>query len=81
MEGLFVGVLSWLLAIPLSIPGARLFGEVIGQAILELPLDFAYSTGGLAVWLLIVVVISALASLLPALRAAGVGVREALAYE
>jgi len=81
MEGLFVGVLSWLLAIPLSIPGARLFGEVIGQAILELPLDFAYSTGGLAAWLLIVVVISALASLLPALRAAGVSVREALAYE
>ncbi|GAB4533097.1 MAG: FtsX-like permease family protein [Anaerolineae bacterium] len=81
MEGLLVGVLSWLFSIPLSIPGALLFGEVIGEAILELPLDFAYSTEGLALWLLIVVVISALASLLPALRAAGISVREALAYE
>jgi putative ABC transport system permease protein len=81
MEGLFVGALSWLFSIPLSIPGARLFGDVIGEAILELPLDFAYSTGGLALWLLIVVVVSALASLWPALRAAGVSVREALAYE
>jgi putative ABC transport system permease protein len=81
MEGLFVGGLSWLLAIPVSIPGARLFGNVIGAAVLELPLDFAYSTDGLVLWLLIVAVISALASLLPALRAAGVSVREALAYE
>jgi putative ABC transport system permease protein len=81
MEGVFVGVLSWLLALPLSIPGVRLFGDVIGEAVLELPLDFAYSTGGLALWLIIVVVLSALASLWPALRAAGVSVREALAYE
>ncbi len=81
IEGVFVGALSWVLAIPLSIPGVRLFGNLIGEAILELPLDFAYSTEGLVLWLLIVVVLSALASLWPALRAAGVSVREALAYE
>jgi putative ABC transport system permease protein len=81
IEGVFVGVLSWLLALPLSIPGVRLFGGVIGEAVLEVPLDFAYSTQGLALWLLIVVTLSALASLWPALRAAGVSVREALAYE
>jgi len=81
IEGVFVGALSWVLAIPLSIPGVRLFGDMIGEAILELPLDFAYSMRGLALWLLIVVVISALASLWPALRAAGISVREALAYE
>jgi putative ABC transport system permease protein len=81
IEGVFVGALSWVLAIPLSIPGVRLFGDMIGEAILELPLDFAYSTVGLILWLLIVVALSALASLWPALRAAGVSVREALAYE
>jgi ABC-type lipoprotein release transport system permease subunit len=36
---------------------------------------------GLVFWLLIVSVLSALASLWPALRAARVSVREALAYE
>jgi putative ABC transport system permease protein len=81
IEGVFVGVLSWVLAIPLSLPGVRLFGDMIGEAVLEIPLDFAYSTEGLVLWLLIVVVISALASLWPALRAAQVSVREALAYE
>ncbi len=81
VEGVFVGALSWVLAIPLSIPAVRLFGDMIGEAILELPLDFVYSTQGLVLWLVIVVVLSALASLWPALRAAGVSVREALAYE
>ncbi|MHC5035037.1 MAG: ABC transporter permease, partial [Planctomycetota bacterium] len=81
LEGVFVGVLSWLLVLPLSLPGARLFAGVIGDAILEVPLDFVYSASGLALWLLIVVVLSALASLWPALRAAQVSVRESLAYE
>lgn len=80
-EGVFVGALSWLLAMPLSLPGARLLCNAIGRAILEVPLDFVYSTGGMALWLLIVVLLSALASLWPALRAADVSVREALAYE
>jgi putative ABC transport system permease protein len=80
-EGVLVGVLSWLLAVPLSYPGARLFSDLIGEALLEMPLDFVYSTGGMMLWLLIVVVLSALASLWPALQATKVSVREALAYE
>jgi putative ABC transport system permease protein len=81
VEGVLVGTLSWLLAMPLSIPGARLFSNLIGEILLEMPLDFRYSTGGVVLWLLIVTVLSALASLWPALRAAQVSVREALAYE
>jgi len=81
VEGVFVGGLSWLLAVPLSIPGARLFSDVIGDAIVEMPLDFHYSASGMLLWLLIVVLLSALASLWPALRAAQVSVRESLAYE
>ncbi len=81
VEGVFVGVLSWLLALPLSLPGARLFSDVIGEAVLRVPLDFEYSAGGVILWLLIVAVLSALASLWPALQATRVSVREALAYE
>ncbi len=81
VEGVLVGVLSWLLAVPLSYPGARIFSGVIGNTLLELPLDFAYSVGGVLLWLIAVVVLSALASLWPALRATQVSVREALAYE
>ena len=80
-EGVLIGGLSWLLAVPLSVPGARLFSDLIGEVVLAMPLDFVYSAGGMVLWLLIVVVLSALASLWPALRAAQLSIREALAYE
>ncbi len=80
-EGILVGVLSWLLAIPLSLPAAWAFSAAIGQGLMGLPLDFKYPASGILLWLTIVLVISALASLWPALRATRVSVRESLAYE
>ena len=79
-EGVLLGVLSWLIAVPLSYPGSLAFNNLVGNS-LQLPLDFDYSAGGMALWLMIVAVLSALASLWPALRATQVSVREALAYE
>jgi len=81
VEGVMIGVLSWLLALPLSYPGAQVFSSVVGKALLQMPLDFDYSVGGAVGWLVIVVILSALASLWPALSATQVSVREALAYE
>jgi putative ABC transport system permease protein len=80
-EGVLVGVLSWLLAVPLSYPGARFFSNMVGQTVFEVPLDFSYPISGMLLWLAIVVVLSALASMWPALNATRVSVREALAYE
>ncbi|NOZ73678.1 MAG: FtsX-like permease family protein, partial [Chloroflexi bacterium] len=80
-EGVQVGVISWLLAVPLSYPSARLFSNLIGKIILQMPLDFVYSVAGMMLWLLIVVTLSMLASIWPALSASQVSVREALAYE
>lgn len=80
-EGMLVGALSWLLAVPVSYPGAFAFSAAIGKGLVELPLDFKYPASGLLLWLAIVLVISALASLFPALRATRVSVRESLAYE
>jgi putative ABC transport system permease protein len=80
-EGMLLGVLSWLLAVPLSYPGAQIFSNVVGDTLMQLPLDFSYSMGAVLLWLAAVIVLSALASLWPALRATQVSVREALAYE
>jgi putative ABC transport system permease protein len=80
-EGVLVGVLSWLLAVPISYPGARLFSDAVGDSLIRIPLEFTYSMAGVSFWLLIVVVLSALASLWPALRATRVSVQEALVYE
>jgi len=81
IEGVLIGVLSWLFAVPLSYPGARIFSHLVGTTLMQLPLDFLYSVDGMVLWLGVVVVLSALASLWPALRATKVSVREALAYE
>jgi putative ABC transport system permease protein len=81
VEGLLVGLLSGLFAIPLSYPGARLFSHMVGQTLVELPLDFRYPPEAVLLWLLIVAVLSTLASVWPALRATRISVRESLAYE
>jgi len=80
-EGVFLGLLSWLIAVPISLPGSRMFSDVLGNAVINFPLEFMYSVQGVLLWLAIVAVLSALASLWPALRATRVSVRESLAYE
>jgi putative ABC transport system permease protein len=80
-EGVVIGVLSWLLAVPLSYPGGRLFSDLVGESLLRVPFEFTYAADGAGLWLLIVILVSALASLWPALRTTRVSVREALAYE
>jgi len=80
-EGVLIGVLSWVLAAPLSYPAARLFGRVVGDTLLNADLYFRYSVTGTLAWLVIVVLVATLASLWPALQATRVSVREALAYE
>ena len=80
-EGVLIGVLSWVLAAPLSYPAAKLFGRVVGDTLLSADLYFRYSVAGALAWLVIIVVVAVLASLWPALQATRVSVREALAYE
>jgi putative ABC transport system permease protein len=80
-EGVFLGFLSWLLAVPLRYPGARAFSDAIGLAFSDVRLNFQYSFSSVVVWLVLVMALSALASVWPAWRATRVSVREALAYE
>ncbi len=80
-EGGIVGALSWLLALALSAPASIVFGQIIGEIMLETPLDFAVDGKAPVIWLAIVVVLAALASLTPARRAAGLTVRDTLTYQ
>jgi ABC-type lipoprotein release transport system permease subunit len=59
----------------------RASGLGSAETLLYLPFDFTYPVSGVALWLLVVVGLSALASLWPALHATRVSVRELLAYE
>lgn len=81
IESVLVGFLSWLIALPLSIPIGFGFCYAIGKAFFEKPLNFIFPVSGCFIWLGIVVVIAAVASLAPANRAAKLTIRETLAYE
>jgi putative ABC transport system permease protein len=79
-EGLLLGLIAWVIAIPLSIPVGQAFSAVIGQVI-KFDVIYQFSWNGALTWLIVIVVLSVLGSLLPAIRATRVSVRESLAYE
>jgi putative ABC transport system permease protein len=81
VEGMMVGLISWVGALPLAFPVSQVFDEALGNAVLGRILPFTYDLRGVGIWLLFILVIAAGASLLPARRAARISVREALAYE
>jgi putative ABC transport system permease protein len=79
-EGLMLGWLSWLIAMPLSIPAARLMTLALSE-VFGTTLVYNYTPTGAIYWLAIITVLSILASLLPARGAMRVSVRESLAYQ
>jgi putative ABC transport system permease protein len=79
-EGLILGWLSWLIALPLSIPGGRVMVSAIGS-VLESKLFYTFDMGGPIIWLVIITILSILASWLPARGATRISVRESLAYQ
>jgi putative ABC transport system permease protein len=80
-EGMAIGFLSWMLGSLLAIPMSRGLNAAAGQAMMGMPLSYSYSLQGMWGWLAAVLLLSALASYLPARNATRLTVREVLAYE
>jgi putative ABC transport system permease protein len=80
MEGLLQGLLSWVIAIPLSLVASPALSSALGKAMFGAQLDYQYNWGAVAVWLVVMLVVSALASLMPASGATRISVRDSLAY-
>ena len=81
LEGVAVGVMSWLGSLLLAVPLTWLFCRFIGLSFLSLPLDFRYSAAAAFMWLGLVILLSAISSSLPAANATRLTVREVLSYE
>ena len=80
-EGLVIGLLSWMGGMVMAQPMSRIMSYQIGVSLLQFPLSYTFSFAGAAIWLLVVLLISYLASYLPARNAANLRIREILAYE
>lgn len=81
IEGLLIGLISWVLSISLSYPLGALLARSIGLSFMDYPLPAVIAPEGIAIWAALVIIISILASIFPALRAVRLTVTEVLAYE
>ena len=80
MEGVLQGLISWSIAIPLSILVSPIAASQLGHVMFGATLDYQYNWPAVVIWLAIVVVVSILASIFPARGATQISVRDSLAY-
>jgi putative ABC transport system permease protein len=79
-EGLFIGLMSWVIAVPLSLPVSWGVGYLVGMMSFRSPLPLILSPMAIFLWLLVIVIGSIAASAWPAKKASSLTVRETLAY-
>lgn len=80
-EGLVIGVISFVLAVLVSVPFTYGLSWIVSVAVFETPIAVVFTYLGYAIWLGLVLVLSTVASIVPAHNAARLTIREVLAYE
>jgi putative ABC transport system permease protein len=80
-EGIVIGTISFVLAVLLSIPFTYLLSTIVSLAVFQSAIDVVFTYMGYAIWLGLVLVLSTVASIVPARNAARLTIREVLAYE
>jgi putative ABC transport system permease protein len=81
VEGILIGLVSWLVGCLLAYPLARTLCDAVGTAMIHTPFTFTFSAAGVLIWLALVVGLSSAACYLPARGASRITIRETLAYE
>lgn len=80
-EGVMSSILSWSFAGLLAWPLSSILSTIMGEALMNAPLTHQFALNGLVIWLVIAILVGVIASILPALRASKLSVREVLSYE
>jgi len=81
IEGLVIGLITWILAIGLSFPISSLLLTIVGEAMMGSAMTLNFTPIGIFIWLGVVIVLSVFASIMPARNAARLTINEVLAYE
>ena len=79
-EGIFIAVVSCVVAVIPAIALTWAMGAGLGNLFLSAPIPLKVSAAGIAIWILVIIIGSAVATLAPASQASRLTVREALAY-
>ena len=81
IEGLVIGLITWLLAIGVSFPISSVLLRIVGEAMMGSAMALVFTPFGILLWLGVVIVLSIFASIMPARNAARLTINEVLAYE
>jgi putative ABC transport system permease protein len=81
LEGLVIAGLSWLIALPLSVPMSAVLGHAFGRIMIPVPVSLVPEPSAVLRWLGIALAVSLAACAWPAHRATRVVTATALAYE
>ncbi|MCB0225658.1 MAG: FtsX-like permease family protein, partial [Anaerolineae bacterium] len=81
VEGMVIGVLSWIAGSLLAVPVSRFLSDATGQQLFQAPLSYTFSLPSVVLWFVVAMLLAALASFVPARSAASLTVREVLSYE
>jgi len=81
IEGVMIALITWVLAVGVSVPVSYALLGIIGEAMMGSSIELALTAEGAVIWLVVVVLLAVVASVLPARNAARLTIREVLAYE
>ena len=81
VEGIIIGLISWIFAVLLAFPISSLMYYILNTAIFGVAGETTFTVTGFIIWVVIVIVLSVVASIVPANNAARLTIREVLAYE
>ena len=81
IEGGLIGLISWVLSSLAAFPISKLLSDSISFALFGSESQFGFTPTGFIIWLVAVLLLSVLASVMPARSATHLTIREVLAYE
>jgi len=81
IEGIVIGLITWVLAIGVSFPISSILLKIISDSMMGSTIDLTFTPFGIYLWLGVVVLLSIFASIIPARNAARLTINEVLAYE
>jgi putative ABC transport system permease protein len=81
IEGVLIGMMSWVLSVLMALPVSLVMANAINLALFGAPASLTVTPVGVFLWLVVVIFLSVIASVSPARNATRLTIREVLAYE
>lgn len=80
LEGLFHGVLAWLVSVPLAYRAGAPLAKRLGETMLGLSLDYRFDIAAAGYWLGLILLLAAAASYFPARKATKMAIQDCLSH-